>query len=110
VEPQRPGIHRGIFDDERLTSRVGDKAGLYVELGRSSLRSVVVQQDVTIDPVPLTIEVNGERLDDVEGAVRIDGEQRVETAEANGTFLRTRINGDCAENDGGEEGGAADNA
>ena len=69
-----------------------------------------MQQDVAIDSVPLPIEANGERLDDVEGAVGVDGEQRVEIAEANGTFLRTRISCACAENDGGEEGGAANNA
>src|SRR5206468_7441552 len=48
-------------------------------------------------PVPRAIVPDGDRLDDVESSVSVDGETRIEVPDANGTPLRARHWGERAE-------------
>jgi hypothetical protein len=79
-----------LFYVQPAPGRVGDVADSDVEPGRASLRGVVVERDVAVDSVPLTGEPDCQLLGDIEGSVRVNGEQRIEVADADGAALRAR--------------------
>lgn len=79
-----------VLDDQRLACVVGNGAVLDVELGAATLRRVVVQREVAIEPVPRAGEADGELLDYVERSILVDGEERVKLAQAYVAFLRAR--------------------
>jgi len=79
-----------LFYVEPAAGRVGDEADGDVEPGRASLRGVVVERDVAVDPVPLTGESDRQLLGDIERSIGVNGEQRIEVADADGAPLRAR--------------------
>jgi hypothetical protein len=110
VKPARPAtVLALVLDAQRLAGRVSDGAVFYIQPGRPALSGVVMERQIAIDPVPLTLEADGELLDNVERAIGIDGEQRVVIPNANGTLLRLRVSGECAGKDPGEEECASNN-
>ena len=50
----------------------------------------MVERQVAFDSVPLAVEANGELLGDIERSIGIDGEERIEVADADGALLRAR--------------------
>lgn len=83
-------VDRLVLDDQRLAGVVGDAAVLDAELGGATLRRVVVQGEVAIEPVPRPREADGEPLDYVERSILVDGEERVKLPQAYVAFLRAR--------------------
>ncbi len=79
-----------MLDDQRLAGVVGDATVFDVELGGATLRRVVVQREIAIEPVPRPGEADGELLDYIERSIPVDGEERVELAQAYVAFLRAR--------------------
>jgi hypothetical protein len=79
-----------FFYVEPAPGRVSDIADSDVELGRASLRGVVVERDVAVDSVPLTGESDCQLLGDIERSVGVNGEKRIEVADADGAPLRAR--------------------
>jgi len=75
---------------EGFAAGVGDGEDVDIELRRASLRRVVLKRKVALESVPRARKANGEVLDDVERAVGVDGEQRIEVADANRAPLRAR--------------------
>ncbi len=69
---------------------VGDREDVDVELRRASLRRVVLERKVTLEPVPRARKSNREVLDDVERAVIVNGELRIEVADADRPPLGAR--------------------
>jgi hypothetical protein len=80
-----------------LAAGVGDGEDVDVELRRASLRGVVLERKVALDSVPGARKTNREILDDVERSVRMDGEQRIEVADADRAPLRARGAGEREE-------------
>ena len=74
-----------------LAVGVGDVSDSDVELGRATLRSVVMERQISDDPVPLPIEPNRQLLGDVERSVGVDGEERIEVADAERAALRAGV-------------------
>jgi hypothetical protein len=65
VKPARPAaVLRLVLDAQRLAGRVSDRAVFDVEPRRPPLGGVVMEREIAIDPVPLTLEADGELLDD----------------------------------------------
>jgi hypothetical protein len=54
------------------------------------LCGVVVEREVAVDSVPLTGEPDCQLFGDIEGSVGVNGEQRIEVADADGAPLRAR--------------------
>jgi hypothetical protein len=79
-----------LFYVEPASGRIGDVADSDVEPGCAPLRGVVVERDVAVDSVPLTGEPDCQLLGDIEGSVGVNGEQRIEVADADGATLRAR--------------------
>jgi hypothetical protein len=86
-----------FFDAKPLAGRIGDVADGDVELRLASLRGVVVERQVADDSVPLTCESDCQLLGDIERAIGVNGEERIEVADANGAFLRARTSGERAQ-------------
>jgi hypothetical protein len=86
-----------FFDAKPLAVGVSDVADGDVELRLASLRGVVVERQVADDSVPLTCESDCQLLGDIERAIGVNGEERIEVADANGAFLRARIDGERTE-------------
>src|SRR5206468_318062 len=98
VQSAGPAIADALeFDDQRLTGCIGDGTVVDLEFGCTPLGRIVVERKVAIEPVPRAIEPDGDRLDDVESSVSVDGETRIEVPDANGTPLRARHWGERAE-------------
>jgi hypothetical protein len=58
----------------------------------------VFERQVADDAVPLAREPDGQILGDVEGAVGVNGEERIEITDANGAvLLRARITAERAD-------------
>jgi len=79
-----------LFYVEPAAGRVGDVADSDVKPGRASLGGVVVERDVAVDSVPLPRESDRQLLGDIEGSVGVNGEQRIEIADADGAALGAR--------------------
>jgi hypothetical protein len=91
VEPMRPAVFEILFFYlESPAAGVGDVADGDVEFGGSALRRVVVEREVAVDAVPVTGESDRDLLGDIERSVGVNGEQRIEVADAEGAFLRAR--------------------
>jgi hypothetical protein len=86
-----------VVDDQRLAVFVGDVTIDDVELCGATLRGVVMQREIAIDPVPRSVEADVEGLDYVEIAIGADCEQRIEVADANVASLRARFRRERAE-------------
>jgi hypothetical protein len=54
----------------------------------------VVERDVAVDSVPLTGEPDCQLFGDIEGSVRVNGEQRIEVTDVDGAPLRARGTGE----------------
>ena len=76
---------------------VGYVADGDVELSRAPLRGVVVERQVAVDSVPLSRESDRQLLGDIERSVGVNGEERIEVADANGAALSARVMGERAE-------------
>jgi hypothetical protein len=50
----------------------------------------VLERQVAVDPVPLTGEPDCQLFGDIEGSVGVNGEQRIEVADAERAALRAR--------------------
>jgi hypothetical protein len=74
-----------------LAVGVGDVPYSDAELGRATLRSVVMERQIADDSVPLSIEPDGQLLGDVERSVGVDCEQRIEVADAERATLRANV-------------------
>jgi hypothetical protein len=91
VEPVGPAVVQILFFNlEPPAARVGDVADADVEPCGATLRCVVVERQVAIDAVPMSRERERDLLGDVERSIGVNGEQRVEGADADGAFLRAR--------------------
>jgi hypothetical protein len=85
------GVLSFLFDAKPLALSVGDVADGDVELRSTTPRGVVTERKVANDPVPLAVESDRQLLSDVERAVGVNCQQRIERADANGAALRARI-------------------
>jgi hypothetical protein len=91
VESVRPAVVQILFIYlESPAASVGDVADRDVEPRGAALCGVVVERQVAIDSVPVSGESERDLLGDVERPVGVNGEQRVEYADADGAFLRAR--------------------
>jgi hypothetical protein len=91
VVSARPAVvHPLVLDTERLAGSVGNRTIIDVELRAAALRGLVLEGEIAVESVPGAIEADGERLDDVECAIPVDCEQRIEVADANRSPLRAR--------------------
>jgi hypothetical protein len=91
AERARPAIVlAGLFYPESLATLVGDVAECDVELRSTALRGVVTERQVADDSVPLTCESDCQLFGDVERAISVNGEKRIEVADADGPALRAR--------------------
>jgi hypothetical protein len=89
-----------LFYAKPLAIRVSDVADRDVELRRAPLRGVVVEREVAVDSIPLAREADCQRLGDIERSVGVNGEERVEVADADGAALRARRIGEREEEEG----------
>jgi hypothetical protein len=91
AERSRPAVVLAfLLYAERPAGCVSDEADGDVELCRASLRGVVAERQVAVDPVPLAREADCELLGDVERPVGVNGEKRIKVADAYGAALRAR--------------------
>jgi hypothetical protein len=91
AERARPAIVlAGLFYPESLATRVSDVADRDVELGRAPLRGVVMEREVADDSVPLPCESDCQLLGDIERSIGMNGQKRIEVADADGPALRAR--------------------
>jgi hypothetical protein len=91
AQPDRPAVVLlFLFYSERRAARLGDAEDVDVEPGRAPLRGIVLQRQIADDAVPPARESNREILDDVECAVGMNGELRIEVADADRAPLRAR--------------------
>ena len=91
VQPVRPAVVQSLFFDlESPAARVGDVSDRDVESRGAPLRRVVVERQVAIDSVPVAGESERDRLGDIERSIGVNGEQRIEVADADGASLRAR--------------------
>jgi hypothetical protein len=79
-----------LLYSKRCAARLGDLEDVDVKPGRASLRGIVLKRQIANDSVPLAREANREVLDDVECAVGMNGELRIEVADADRPPLRAR--------------------
>jgi hypothetical protein len=89
-----------VLDDERLAVGVSDRAVLDVEPGGATLRGVMVERKVAIEPVPRPREPDGQLLDYIERSIPVDGEEGIELPNPDVARLRARPRGERAENEG----------
>jgi hypothetical protein len=78
---------------KRLSGRVSDGDDVDVQLRRATLGGVVAERQVADDPVPRAGETDGELFGDIERSVRVNGEQRIEVADANAAVGALRARG-----------------
>jgi len=91
VKPVRPAVVQALFFYLKSAPfRVGYVADGDVELRRASLRGVVVERQVAVDSVPGAREPNRQLLGDIDRSVGVNGEERIEVADADGAALRAR--------------------
>jgi hypothetical protein len=76
---------------------VGDGEDVDVELRRASLRRVVLEREIALESVPRARKANREILDDIERAIGVNGEQRIEITDADRAPLRARGSRERAE-------------
>ncbi len=96
AERFRPSLVLGCsVDAERFSGGVGEADYVELKLRRTSLRGIVVERDVALDSVPLSREMDGELLGDVERSIGMNGEKRIVVADAERAALRGRRGREC---------------